>query len=240
MIKDDFKQYLKETPLLDLNSKSIQALINKRGWKSLDEVNKVKSIYNFVKDEILFGYNVDDNIKASKVLKDGIGQCNTKGILFMALLRAVAIPCRIHGFNIDKILQKGAMTGIVYKLAPKEIFHSYVEVYVANNWYNIEGFILDKKYLSNLQKRFKPADDGSFIGYGVATKNFKNPPIEFNCCDTYIQKEGIVRDFGVYDDPDSLLNMHGQNMNFIKRCVYRFIGRHLMNKNVKKIRYLNI
>ena len=128
----------------------------------------------------------------------------------MALLRACGIPCRIHGFTIDKILQKGAMTGLVYKFAPDEIFHSYVEAYVCGEWYNLEGFILDKKYLSALQKIFKPNNDGSFTGYGVATKNFINPSVEFNCCNTYIQKEGIVRDFGVYDDPDSGTVSEGQ------------------------------
>ena len=222
--------------MLDYSSKPIQSLVENRGWKALKGEERTKAVYNFVKDEILFGYNVDDNIKASRVLKDGYGQCNAKGTLFMALLRALGIPCRIHGFMIDKILQKGAMTGIVYKSAPKEIFHSYVEAYVCGNWYNIEGFILDKKYLSALQKKFKPHADGSFIGYGVATKNFLNPPIEFDCCDTYIQKEGIVRDFGVYDDPDSLLTKHGQTMKILKKCVYRLIGRHLMNDNVNKIR----
>ena len=232
----NFSDYLKETKMLDYSSKSIQLLIENRGWKNLPETERVKAIYNFVKDEILFGYNVDDSVKASRVLKDGFGQCNTKGTLLMALLRACGVPCRIHGFTIDKALQKGAMTGIVYKSAPKEIFHSYVEVCVCGVWYNLEGFILDKKYLSALQKIFKPNNDGSFTGYGVATKNFINPSVEFNCCNTYIQKEGIVRDFGVYDDPDSLLREHGQQMNLLKMCVYRLIGRHLMNNNVKKIR----
>lgn len=222
--------------MLDYSSKSIQLLIENRGWKFLKEEERAKAVYNFVKDEILFGYNVDDNIQASRVLKDGYGQCNTKGTLFMALLRALGIPCRIHGFMIDKSLQKGAMTGFVYKSAPEEIFHSYVEAYVCGAWYNLEGFILDKKYLSALQKIFKPNNDGSFIGYGVATKNFFNPPVEFNCCDTYIQKEGIVRDFGTYDDPDSLLREHGQPIKILKMCVYRLIGRHLMNNNVNKIR----
>lgn len=232
----NFTNYLRETKILDYSSEQIQLLIERRGWKSLPEVKRVKAIYYFVKDEIVFGYNVDDGVKASRVLKDGYGQCNTKGTLLMALLRACGIPCRIHGFTIDKILQKGAMTGLVYKSAPKEIFHSYVEVCVCGVWYNLEGFILDKKYLSALQKIFKPNNDGSFIGYGVATKNFINPPVEFNCCNTYIQKEGIVRDFGVYDDPDSLLREHGQTMNLLKMCAYRLIGRHLMNNNVKKIR----
>ncbi len=189
-----------------------------------------------MRDEIRFGYNASDEIKASRVLKDGYGQCNTKATLFMALLRSCHIPCKIHGFMIDKILQKGAMTNFVYKHAPKEIFHSYVVAYVSGKWYDLEGFILDKKYLLALQKNFKPEADGSFLGYGVATKNFLNPPIEFDCCDTYIQKEGIVRDFGIYCDPDTLLKKHGQTMNVFKKCTYRFIGRHLMNRNVNNIR----
>ena len=111
------KEYLKETKMLDYSHKSIQKLIRDRKWSDFPEKERVKKIYDFVKDEILFGYNTDDKIKASKVLKDGFGQCNSKGTLFMALLRACGVPCRIHGFTIDKALQKGAMTGIVYKLS---------------------------------------------------------------------------------------------------------------------------
>ena len=231
-----FSDYLKETKMLDYSSKHIRSLIENRGWKALQENERAKAVYDFIKDEILFGYNVDDGIKASRVLKDGYGQCNTKGTLLMALFRACGIPCRIHGFRIDKILQKGAMTGIVYKSAPKEIFHSFVEAYICGEWYELEGFILDKYYLSALRKKFEPDSDGSFTGYGVATKNFLNPPVEFDCCSTYIQKEGIVRDYGVYSDPDSLLKDHGQQMSLPKMLVYRLIGRHLMNNNVNKIR----
>lgn len=227
--------YLKETKLLNYSNPLIQKLIHEKNWLSLNEKQKAISIYNYVKDDILFGYNKDDKIKASKVIKDGYGQCNTKGILLMALYRRVGIPCRIHGFLIDKKLQKGAMTGIVYKSSPNKIFHSYVEAFINNKWYELEGFILDNKYLSSLQKMFNKSDN-YFIGYGVASNNFFNPPVYFDCCNTYIQKEGIVYDFGLYDDPDTLLNEHSQNMNVIKKLMFRFVGRHLMNKNVKKIR----
>ena len=134
-------KYLKETKMLDFNNINIQNLINERNWKKEDDFHKIQLIYNFVRDEILFGYNVDDNISASEVLKDGYGQCNTKGTLFMALLRGCLIPCRIHGFTIDKKLQKGAMTGLVYLLAPKNVFHSYVEVYLEGKWYYHEPYI---------------------------------------------------------------------------------------------------
>ena len=229
-------EYLKETKMLDFSSPAIQRLIENRAWKTLPEAERTKAIYNFVKDEIFFGYNVDDNVIASRVLKDGYGQCNTKGTLFMALLRACGIPCRIHGFTIDKILQKGAMSGFVYKSAPKEIFHSFVEAFVCGQWYELEGFILDGNYLAALQRLFHAEKDGLFIGYGVAIGDFLNPPVEFDCCNTYIQKEGIVRDFGVYDSPDSLLSEHGQALSPLKKFAYRQIGRRLMNKNVKKIR----
>ena len=42
------------------------------------EFERIKSIYGFVRDDILFGYNIDDDISASRVLSDGYGQCNTK------------------------------------------------------------------------------------------------------------------------------------------------------------------
>ncbi len=228
-------RYLKETEMLDYSNSDIQALINKKGWKSMEDFERLKSIYNYVRDEILFGYNVDDSISASKVLSDGFGQCNTKGTLFMALLRSCGIPCRVHGFTIDKELQKGAMTGIVYKNAPQNVFHSWVEVFFEDTWYELEAFILDKPYLEKLQ-RINSYCTGEFCGYGVAVTDFKHPIIEFNRNNTYIQSEGINQDFGVYDSPDELLKEHHQEMSALKGFAYRNLGRHLMNRNVKKIR----
>ena len=227
--------YLRETQMLDYSNPRIQELIETRGWKNLDEYQRLKAIYNYVRDEILFGYNVDDNIPASKVLADGYGQCNTKGTLFMALLRACGIPCRVHGFTIDKELQKGAMTGLVYRSAPRNVFHSWVEVYFEEKWYELEAFILDRAYLNKLQEQY-PACNGAFCGYGVAVTDFRNPVIDFDRNHTYIQSEGINQDFGVYDCPDELLKEHHQEMSVLKAFAYRNFGRHLMNRNVRKIR----
>lgn len=233
----NMEKYLKETMMLDYSNEKIQQLIKERKWNELDEFKCIRDIYNFVRDEILFGYNIDDSLPASKVLADGFGQCNTKGTLFMALLRACNIPCRIHGFMIDKKLQKGAMTGIVYKNAPQKVFHSWVEVYHENQWYELEGYILDIMYLRKLQNKNKKCT-GTFCGYGVAIKDFQNPTIDFNRNNTYIQSEGITLDFGIYDSPDDLLQVHHQEMSAVKAFMYKHLGRHLMNRNVKKIRNL--
>ena len=228
-------RYLKKTKMLDYDNPLIADLIKNKGWKELDQFERIVSIYNFVRDDILFGYNIDDDISASRVLKDGYGQCNTKGTLFMALLRACDIPCRIHGFTIDKKLQKGAMTGFVYKNAPANIFHSWVEILFEDRWYEIEAFIVDKKYLDKLQSIYRECN-GAFGGYGVGVKDFKNPVIDFNRNNTYIQSEGINQDFGLYDSPDDMLREHHQELTPIKKLAFRFFGRHMMNRNVKKIR----
>ncbi|MBQ5311619.1 MAG: transglutaminase family protein [Oscillospiraceae bacterium] len=227
-------RYLEKTAMLDFDNDDIQKLIQQRGWRSMGEYERIRAIYDFVRDEILFGYNTDDGIPASKVLKDGYGQCNTKGTLFMALLRACGVRCRVHGFTIDKKLQKGAMTGFVYKNAPDDIFHSWVEVCCEGKWYELEAFILDTAYLRQVQSAFDC--EGGFCGYGVAVSDLRSPVTEFDRNDTYIQSRGINNDFGVYDSPDELLKEHHQTLTPCKSFAYRHIGRHLMNRNVKRMR----
>lgn len=78
--------------MLDFSNPSIQRLIDMKRWNERDEFNRLRSIYNFIREDVEFGYNADDNILASKVLENGYGQFNTKGTLFMALLRACGIP----------------------------------------------------------------------------------------------------------------------------------------------------
>lgn len=233
--ESNMNNYLKETEILDYSSQNIQNLVSEREWLKLDTVERVKAVYNYVRDEILFGYNLSDDISASQVLKDGYGQCNTKSTLLMALLRAVEIPNRIHGFTIDKALQKGAITGVWYKLAPKNILHSWVEVLINDKWYFMEGVILDKAYLTKLQKENSECKT-TFCGYGAYTDNFQDPPINWNLNNTYIQEKGINQDFGLFDTPDEFYLKHSQKLSSFKKFIFKNIVRHKMNKNVRKIR----
>lgn len=228
-------KYLESTSIVNFEDSSIQSLITKRKWQEFDDYNKIGAAYQFVKDEILFGYNTSDDISASEVLADGYGQCNTKGNLLMALLRGLGIQCRFHGFTIDQQLQKGAIPISVFWLAPKYIIHSWVEVYFEGRWINLEGFILDEKYLSSLQQQFSQIKN-EFCGYGVATTCFSSPDTDWRGQDTYIQKEGIHDDFGIYDYPDEFYSEKGTNLSGIKRWMYQAVIRHFINFNVASIR----
>ncbi|VVB77542.1 Transglutaminase-like superfamily protein [uncultured archaeon] len=228
-------KYLEDTNLLNYNHPIVQKLIRDRKWKNLNDHDKIQQTYLFVRDEISFGFNKNDELQSSEILKDGYGQCNTKTILLMSILRGVGISCRFHGFTINKALQKGVISGIWYKLAPKNIIHTWVEVRYKKKWQNLEGVILDKKYLNQLQKKFKNCK-GNFCGYGVNTNNFQNPKIDWNNNDTYIQKWGINKDFGIFDNPDDFYKNHKQNLSFLKLIIFNLITRKSMNNNIKEVR----
>ena len=63
--------YLKETPLLNFNHRSLIDVVKYRDWNALPEDDRIGQVYDFVQNEIAFGYNEADNIPASKVLSDG-------------------------------------------------------------------------------------------------------------------------------------------------------------------------
>lgn len=229
------EEYLKETKMLNFNSAKISDLVRKKGWLELDEFHKIKNIYEFVQNDILFGYNSTDILSAVEVLQDGFGQCNTKATLLMALLRSVNIPCRLHAFNVSKDFQKGALPQIIYLLAPKYILHTWVEVFFNDKWIALEGVIIDKNYLYTVQQKYTEYK-GIFKKFAIATKDVETVNIDWTGNDVFIQKEAVVDDYGIFSSPDILFSKHTQNMSKIKLYLYSHIGTKMMTKRVFKIR----
>ena len=225
---------LRPTPLLDYDNATIRSLIDGRGWRDLPAFDRIGAAYAFVRDEIAFGYNRDDAIPAAVVLADGYGQCNTKATLLMALLRALDVPCRLHGFTIHKALQRGIVPEIAYRIAPDDILHSWVEIEWNGEWVNLEGFILDRPFLHALQSEF--ADRPSLCGYGAGTDCLADPRTEWIGTHTYIQRTGINRDLGLFDEPDAFYAEHRQRFGFLRGVLYRHAIRHWMNRRVAGIR----
>jgi len=234
----DYSIYLKETRLLDFSHPSIANLPQWEQWNTLEEKERAGAIYDFVRNDIAFGYNSSDDIKASAVLADGYGQCNTKGTLLMALLRKAGIPCRLHGFTIHKKLQAGAIPPFLQRIAPDEIIHSWVEALIDGKWLKLEGFILDTAYLCAVQNKFIHIN-GPFSGYAIATGDLQNPKVEWSGEDTFIQADGIAEDYGLFDSPDAFYRQKGVNLSGVKSWAYKAILRHWINKNVERIRRMN-
>lgn len=226
---------LEETRLLDHSHPRIRKLFKSRGWEDDDAGASARAVYEYVRDEIPFGYNRDEVIPASQVLSEGFGQCNTKGTLLMALLRRCGVPCRFHAFTVDKRLQAGLMPPRLFGRLPDSIIHSWVEARVEGEWRNLEGFIVDTPLLTSIQSRF-PTWEGSFCGYGLACDDLGDPPIAWTGLDTYIQHRAIDGDLGVYDSPDAFFAEHASNVSGVRGLLWRRLYFGPTNRNVDRVR----
>ena len=224
---------LQETRLLDVRAPSIQALIDRRGWRDLPVPDRIGAAYAFVRDEIALGYNSADDLPASAVLADGYGQCNTKAVLLMALLRGLGIPCRLHAATVWKSLQRGIVPELVYPLGPREILHSWVEVAHDGGWRGLEGVILDAAYLDVCGWPCRGATGCA----AMAREHLPDgAPVDWAGTDTAIQAAAIARDLGVFDTPDALFAGHRQKLGPVREILYRRIVRHWMNRRTAAMR----
>lgn len=207
----------------------------RKKWNDLDEYDKIGAIYDFVQNEILLGYNKYDYLTATQVLEDGYGQCNTKATLLMALLRGAGVACRLHGTRVTKEFQRSLMPKVMAKLAPPLIVHTWAEVYYNGEWLSLEGVIADKAYVKGLKKMF-PDYKGKFFDYAVAVKDFGNLQIDWKGENTTVQQQALVKDFGVFDNPDEFFATHKQEYRGLKKFGYEHLGRKIMTRKVAKIR----
>ncbi len=233
---DEQQTYLEPSPLLDYTHPEIQQLITSKGWDTpKTKTDLIGEVYTFVRDEIAYGYTKSFSLPASQILSKGYGNCITKSILLMALLRAVGIPCRFHAMTISKVIFRGLLPHLSYKMAIKCPYHAWVEVQYNNKWLAMEGHIVDKAYLVKLQAKF-PDYMGSFYGYGIAVLNFKNPDNRWNENHTYVQNQAIEEDLGIFPTPDAFFAQHPESEAYTRSFRYRVLMRNRLNRSIRAVR----
>jgi transglutaminase-like putative cysteine protease len=98
LLHDPFPQYLAPTPEIDFDHPSIQALLDQSGWRDLSEVERTRSAFEYVRDEIRHSWDAQDTCvtcAASEVLEHRTSLCYGKSHLLAALLRGLGIPAGI-------------------------------------------------------------------------------------------------------------------------------------------------
>ena len=56
---------LQPTRLLDFTHPAIEAVVEERGWRQLPTFERIGAVYDFVRNEIAFGYNAGDEVPAA-------------------------------------------------------------------------------------------------------------------------------------------------------------------------------
>ena len=116
-------EYLKEDTVIDYKNEAITQLADDLFQKANNELEFIKTAYEFVRDNISHSADIGEDIitcTASEVLKAGHGICFAKSHLLAALLRCKSVPT---GFCYQKLILDD-------ETAPVLIYHGLNGVYV--------------------------------------------------------------------------------------------------------------
>lgn len=226
----------KLSQLSDFNHPSIIQKSIELTQKSQNEEEKVRNIFFFVRDDIQFGFpDNGDFVTASETIELGYGQCNTKSTLFLALCKASNINARIHFSLIKKEIQRGLITGLLYRLIPKHISHSWIEIMLNDRWVKIDSFINDKAFYEAGKALLKKNQWDT--GFSVAcSKNASS--IDLNLSDPkFVQMDAVTQDHGVYDEPILYYNtsQYKNRPNPLSLLIYKLLIKSVNNR-VKSMR----
>jgi len=201
-----------------------------------DRRKKLDRIFRFVRDEIVFGFPPEgDFVNASQTIERGYGQCNTKGILFLALCRASGVPARLHYSQISKEIQHGFFTGIAYWIMPDKISHSWLEVEIDGQWHPIDTYINDSQLheaaVRELHRR------GWKTGFSVSRANGE-PSAELVLDEAHFSQMGaVVGDHGTWDEPAEYLNgpKYLNRVGPVRQWLYRLLLPSI-NRRIRRLR----
>lgn len=221
--------------LSDADHPSIQekaASLTAAGESTLE---KVERIFHFVRDEIKFGFPPKwDVVKASEVLEYGIGQCNLKATLFVALCRAAGISARVHCALIDVDIMRGVFPSIAFPFLPKAGGHSWTEVQIEGQWQPIDSYINDEAFYEGARRRLKAS--GRPFGYSVAFLDGKSS-CEFNFGEKgFAQMGAVLEDHGMWEDfSQYVASDKYSSLDSLQLMFYPMIAK-LSNRNIERIR----
>jgi hypothetical protein len=197
---------------------------------------KLKAIFYFVRDEIEFGFlKESDFVKASDVIERRKGQCNNKSIVFKALCDATGLESRIHYASIDKAIHTGLYKGIVYKLMPPEISHSWIEVNYNGKWVAIDNYVNDIRFYEKGKALLRAQNRK--VGYSVSCSKMESSADFSLQGDKFVQMDSVRADHGIYAKPEEYFDSpkYNNNPGKFKMFVYRrYIG--TLSRRVENVR----
>ncbi len=211
MRQDDPARWLSATPLLDLHSPSIREVATTLGVGASGAREKATAAFRHVRQAVRFGFRPSFyNLKASAVLKGGVGFCNNQSTLMIALLRAMGVPARAHFVDISAEV----LSGVLNPGAPY-VDHSWTEAFIDGRWRATDAYIVDPPLLRGAKARLQR--EGRVLGYGAhinAVSEWDGHADAFSqFVDDGVHARLSTRDYGVFDDVGAFYAARGERWN---------------------------
>jgi Transglutaminase-like superfamily len=152
--------WLRETAQLDFNSVKLRIQATKLTQLCVDERAKAVAVHNYVQSLPLVFAPDFLQTKASDVIRLGHGDCHTKGILFVALLRALGLPARLR-FVVSPV---GFLAGFIDAHATS-MSCALGEVFLDGHWRQTDTYVADEAFAHEARELLSL--EHHFAGYGL-------------------------------------------------------------------------
>jgi hypothetical protein len=222
--------------LSDDGHPEIQKTAQKLTMDKLTPIEKVESLFLFVRDAIPFGFPpVWDAVKASETLQHQVGYCTTKATLFHALCQAVGIPSRIHAGLIKTEIMRGILPAYAFPFLPDTGSHVWMEIKLNEHWQPIDSYINDHSfYVQALQRLKNSSWENGFsisLAQGPSSDAFNFGEIGF------VQMGAVVEDQGSWEDyAEFMATDQYKGLTAFQSATYSWVLRRAANKNINRIR----
>ncbi len=165
----EVQKYLKPGVYVNSDHHTIIAKVEELVGDEKDSVNKAKTLFEFVRDEIKEGWIY--SMKASDVLVQAEGVCYEKASLLTALARAAGIPAAL-GYNEVIIKNRKLSDG---RKVDIHFLHGVTVLYLNGKWITLDqtgnadrwnGWVRDDPVIIKLPLEFSAAHDVLFPSVG--------------------------------------------------------------------------
>jgi hypothetical protein len=226
--------WLRETEQLNFSFIKLRILATQITQLQHSDIGKALAVHNHVKS-LPFGCVANfTKVKASDIAKQGYGDCHTKGLLFVALLRAVQIPARLRFVTMSTQFLNGLIdTGT------QTMVHAVGEVYLDGKWRQNDTYVVDATFEASARSQLRL--EQRILGYGIHAMGDKdwNGVDHAHCQYTLADPDSLpVIDWGVTHDPAHFYNDDnhaGLRHSFTTRVKWT-LGANIVNRKVALIR----
>jgi hypothetical protein len=227
-------RWLRGTHQLDVMSPKLRTKVLSLTQLKVTDQEKAVAIYDFVK-AMPFACVADYSIlTASDVLKMGRGDCFTKGMLFVAMLRAAQIPARLRFASLSTHFLRG-----IIEPGEASIVHAMAEVRIHEEWWVVDSYVPDM--VLQQMARTQLMTQGLRLGCGIHINgdiHWDGASHASSQCSATDPDSLPVVDWGFADDPESFYAQASHSdlrRNFATRLKWR-LAAPMVNKRVAAIR----
>ncbi len=190
---------LAQTRLLDLDDSKLRIQAMRITQLASSDVHKAVLVHDYLKSLPFGCVTAHGHVTAGEVLKNGRGDCHTKGTLFVALLRSSGVPARLRFVNL-----RGAFFRGIIDSGDVNITHAIGEVFLQGQWVQSDTYVADEAL--EMQALTLLQEEGRALGYGIHAQGSRYWSGLQHAHGQYTPQDPTsmpLADFGVAHDPES-------------------------------------